>query len=180
MFRGISGFYSTSVAVDYTAVIFCTYLVAMKCEIFTTTSTREIQLCDWPAAQLICFPLLPADFTRQSIVHARKSKWKGSIALGQSVCIWRRHVLAAHLTVFQSFCSVYNNSKISWKLCFPVCVKKSCWLPEVLDKFQWFQQIQFLAIVYCPGCHLPTCPFSNSATTGMGEFSPRTYGALNM
>ena len=47
MFRGIPGFYSTS-----GAVIFCAHLVAVKCEVFTTTSTREIQLCAGPATQL--------------------------------------------------------------------------------------------------------------------------------
>ena len=77
-FRGIPGFYSTSGAVDYTAVIFCAHLVAMKCEVFTTTSTRGIQLYARPATQLTCSPLPPADFTRQSIAHARESKWKGS------------------------------------------------------------------------------------------------------
>ena len=50
-------------------------------EVFTTTSTREIQLYAWPATQLTCSPLLPADFTCQSIAHARKSKWKGSIVV---------------------------------------------------------------------------------------------------
>ena len=55
-FRGIPGFYSTSGAVDYTAVIFCAHLVAVKCEVFTTTSTREIQLCTRPATQLTCSP----------------------------------------------------------------------------------------------------------------------------
>ena len=33
-FRGIHGFYSTSGAVDYTAVIFSAPLVAVKCEVF--------------------------------------------------------------------------------------------------------------------------------------------------
>ena len=33
MFRGIPGFYSTSGAVDYTAVIFCAHLVAVKCKV---------------------------------------------------------------------------------------------------------------------------------------------------
>ena len=37
-FRGITGFYSTS---GYTAVVFYTHLVAVKCEGFTATSTRE-------------------------------------------------------------------------------------------------------------------------------------------
>ena len=41
---------------DYTAVIFCAHLVAVKCEVFTTTSTREIQLCARPATQLTCSP----------------------------------------------------------------------------------------------------------------------------
>ena len=59
-FRGIIGFYSTSGAVDYTAAIFCVHLVAVKYEVFTATSTREIQLCARPATQLTCFPLLPA------------------------------------------------------------------------------------------------------------------------
>ena len=80
-FHGIPGFYSTSGAVDYTAVIFFAHLVTVKCEVFTTTSTREIQLCAWPATQLTCSPLLLADFTCQSIAHARKSKWKGSIVV---------------------------------------------------------------------------------------------------
>ena len=78
-FRRIPGFYSTSGAVDYTAVIFCAHLVTVKCEFLTTTSIMEIQLCARPATQLMCSTLLPADFTRQSIAHARKSMWKGSI-----------------------------------------------------------------------------------------------------
>ena len=49
MFRGIPGFYSTS---GYTAGIFSTHLVAVKCEVFTTTSTRKIKLCARPATQL--------------------------------------------------------------------------------------------------------------------------------
>ena len=40
-FCGIPGFYSTSGAVDYMAVIFCALLVAVKCKVFITTSTRE-------------------------------------------------------------------------------------------------------------------------------------------
>ena len=79
--RGIPGFYSTSGVVDYTAVIFCAHLVAVKCEFFTTTSTREIQLRTRPATQLTRSPLLPADFTRQSIAHARKSKWKPNLSV---------------------------------------------------------------------------------------------------
>ena len=53
--------------------------LTVKCEVFTTTSTFEIQLCARPATQPTCSLLLPADFTRRSIAHARKSKWKGSI-----------------------------------------------------------------------------------------------------
>ena len=46
-FRGIPGFYSTS---GYTALIFFSaHLVAVKCEVFTITSTREMQLCCNPA-----------------------------------------------------------------------------------------------------------------------------------
>ena len=64
-------------------------------------------------------------------------------------------------------------------VCIHVCVfstvKKSRWLPKIQYQIQWFCQVQFLAIVYGPGCHLPTCQFSNSATTGMGENSPATY-----
>ena len=41
-FRGVPGFYSTRGAVDYTAVIFSAHLVAVKCEVFATTSTREV------------------------------------------------------------------------------------------------------------------------------------------
>ena len=40
-FCGIPGFYLTSGAVDYMAVIFCALLVAVKCKVFITTSTRE-------------------------------------------------------------------------------------------------------------------------------------------
>ena len=60
MFRGIPGFYSTSGVVDYTVVIFFAPLVTEKCEVFTTTSTREIQLCAQPATQLTRSPLLLA------------------------------------------------------------------------------------------------------------------------
>jgi len=52
-FRKIPGFYFTS---GYTAMIFSAHLVAMKCKVFTTTSTREIQLCAWPATQLTHSP----------------------------------------------------------------------------------------------------------------------------
>ena len=68
-FGGILGFYSTS---GYTAVIFSAHLVAVKCEGFTTSSTREIQLCARPATQLTRFPLLPANRIHQSIAHARR------------------------------------------------------------------------------------------------------------
>ena len=54
-FHRIPGFYSTS---GYTAVIFSAHLVAVRCEIFTTTSTREIQLCTRPGTQLTRSPLL--------------------------------------------------------------------------------------------------------------------------
>ena len=37
--------------VEYTAVIFCAYLDAVKCDVSTTSSTREIQLCAGPATQ---------------------------------------------------------------------------------------------------------------------------------
>ena len=82
-FQGIPGFYLTSGAVDYTAVIFYAHLVTVKCKVFTT-STRGIQLCALPATQLMCSPLLPADFTRQSIAHARKFQLNGSMV--RSVC----------------------------------------------------------------------------------------------
>ena len=68
MFSGIRGFYSTS---SYTAVIFSAHLVAVKCEVFTTTSTREIQRCARPAIQLTRSPLLPANRLCQSVAHAR-------------------------------------------------------------------------------------------------------------
>ena len=77
---GILGFYSTS---GYTAVIFSAHLVTVKCEVFTTTSTWEIQLCIQPATQLKSPPLLPANSIRQSIAHARRVKWKGSITFMQ-------------------------------------------------------------------------------------------------
>jgi len=41
MFHGIPDFYLTSGAVDYMAVIVCAHLVAVKCGVFTTTSTRK-------------------------------------------------------------------------------------------------------------------------------------------
>ena len=43
-FRGIFGFYSTSGAVDYTEVIFFAHLVAVKCEVFTTSSARDMYM----------------------------------------------------------------------------------------------------------------------------------------
>ena len=61
--------------VVYMAVIFSAHLVTVKWEVFTTTtSTREIQLCAWPATQLTHSPLLLANHTCQSIVHARRFK----------------------------------------------------------------------------------------------------------
>ena len=74
MFRGIPGFYSTSGVVDYTVVIFFAPLVAEKCEVFTTTSTREIQLCAQPATQLTRSPLLLANRVCQSIAYVRRFK----------------------------------------------------------------------------------------------------------
>ena len=74
-FRKIPGFYLTS---GYTAVIFAAHLVTMKCQVFTTTSTGEIQLCARPATQLMDWhtrsppPLLPADRACQSVAHARR------------------------------------------------------------------------------------------------------------
>ena len=73
-FRGIPGFYSTSGAVDYKAVILCAHLVAVKCEVFTTTSTREIQLCTRPATQLTCCP-----YFRQ-ISHARPLRMRENLS----------------------------------------------------------------------------------------------------
>ena len=55
-FRGIAGFYSTSGVLDYTAMIFSAHLVAVKCEVFITTSTRETQLCARPATQMTRCP----------------------------------------------------------------------------------------------------------------------------
>ena len=68
---GIPGFYSTS---GYTAVIFCAHLVVVKCEVFTSTGTWEIQLRARTATLLTRFPLLPANRVRQSIAHARRFK----------------------------------------------------------------------------------------------------------
>ena len=70
-FRAIPGFYSTS---SCTAVIFSAHLVAVKWEVFTTTSNWEIQLCVRPAPQLTRSPLLPANRVRQPIAHARRFK----------------------------------------------------------------------------------------------------------
>ena len=50
-------------------LIFSAYLVAVKCEGFTTTSTREIQLCAQPATPLMRSPLLPANCEHQDIVR---------------------------------------------------------------------------------------------------------------
>ena len=47
--------------------------------IFTTTSTREIQLCTRPATQLTRSPPLPANRIPQSIAHALNYNWKGFI-----------------------------------------------------------------------------------------------------
>ena len=85
-FRGIPGFYSTS---SYTAVIFSAHLVAVKCEVFITTGTREIQLRARPATQLtrpVPPPTqthkhthshthtLPANRLPQCVAHARRFK----------------------------------------------------------------------------------------------------------
>ena len=78
MFCKFPGFYSTS---GYMSIIFSAHLVTMKWEVFTTTSTREIQLCTRPATQLTCSPLLLANHACQSIVHAWRFKWKGFIIL---------------------------------------------------------------------------------------------------
>ena len=42
--------------VGYTVVIFSAHFVAVKCEVFTTSSTMEIQLCARPATQLTHSP----------------------------------------------------------------------------------------------------------------------------
>ena len=69
---GIPGFYSTTGAVDYTAVIFCAHLVAVKCEIFTATSTREVQLCARPATQLTRSPHF-RQISHSSPLHMREN-----------------------------------------------------------------------------------------------------------
>ena len=76
-FRGIPGFHSTS---GYTAVVFSTHLVAVKCEGFTATSTREYsyafgQQPSWHVTPTAgnpadTSPLLPANRFRESIAHA--------------------------------------------------------------------------------------------------------------
>jgi len=48
-------------------LIFSAHLVTMKCKGFTTISTREVQLCAWPATQLTHSPLLPANPICQSL-----------------------------------------------------------------------------------------------------------------
>ena len=87
MFRKIPDFYLTSSAVDYMAVIFCTHFVAVKCEVFTT-STREIQLFSLLVLVLGKYSYVlgqqPANvFSHTSRfhtpVHVQKSKWKGSL-----------------------------------------------------------------------------------------------------
>ena len=57
MFQRIPGFYLTS---GLHGCDLLTHLVAMKCEVSTTTSTREIQLCIQAATQLMRSPLFPA------------------------------------------------------------------------------------------------------------------------
>ena len=49
---------------DYTPVMFCARLVVVTWEVFTTTSTREIQICARPATQLT------GSFYFRQIVHA--------------------------------------------------------------------------------------------------------------
>ena len=106
---------------DYTAVIFCAHLVAVKCEVFTTTSTREIQLCARPATQLMCSTLLPADFTRQSIAHARKSKRKGSIPRNEiTLVIACRTLCAGWLSLNVIYLMNVICQQHSTLLCFPV------------------------------------------------------------
>ena len=90
-FRGIPGFYSTSGAVDYTAVIFSAHLVAVKWEVFTTTSTREIRLCARPATQLTRSTLLPANRVCHSIALTRRFKWEGSILSTQLQLCWHNY-----------------------------------------------------------------------------------------
>ena len=80
-FGGIPGVYSTNGAlVDYCiATNFSTHPVAVKCEVFTTTGTREYKYAGArPATHLKRSLLLPANRT-QSIANALKSKSKGSI-----------------------------------------------------------------------------------------------------
>ena len=86
-------FYLTSGVVGYMAVIFSARLVAMKCEVFATASTGEIELCIRPATQLTrCPPLLPANRVCQSIACAWRFQWKGrSVALGSKpITHWRQ------------------------------------------------------------------------------------------
>ena len=74
-FRGIPGFYSTSGAVDYTEVIFFAHLVAVKCEVFTTSSARDMYTAMRSTSKPSdAFPLLPANFVRQSIEHVLRFK----------------------------------------------------------------------------------------------------------
>ena len=75
------------------------HLVAVKCEVFTAISTREIQLCAWPSTQLMHSPLLLANCVCHSIAHARRFKWKGSIVMMEI------HVtLPSQMTHTDTFC----------------------------------------------------------------------------
>ena len=88
------------------AVIFCAHFVAIKCKVFTTASTREIQLCAWPATQLTCSP-----YFRQ-ILHASPLRM-------------RKNLIERGLLSSQSTSSIEkaSNAAKSDGICFPkVCL----------------------------------------------------------
>ena len=99
MFHGIPGFYLTR-----GAVILSTHLVARKCKVFTTTSSREIQLCTQPANHLTLSPLLTANHVCQSIAHVQRFKWKGSVHKNLWKLMWKIY-LCSVMTQHPLLCS---------------------------------------------------------------------------
>ena len=104
MFHGIPGFYLTRGTVDDMTVILSTHLVARKCKVFTTASSREIQLCTQPATHLTLSPLLTANHVCQSIAHVQRFKWKGSVHKNLWKLMWKIY-LCSVMTQHPLLCS---------------------------------------------------------------------------
>ena len=133
MFCKFPGFHSTS---GYMSIIFSAHLVTMKREVFTTTSTREIQLCARPATQLTCSPLLLANHACQSIVHARRFKRKGFIIL--CFCLTQGSIFFFFLSFFLKAELQINRHAL--RVCDPRTDMHSEFVIQELNTILWLRE----------------------------------------